>query len=72
MRLTFKDSYDNERELGNFETEAQAYKCISEFLKEHNYKSYYTRVSHFPEYDLIDVGSWSEFFHLYKETGDAK
>ena len=37
---------------------------ISNFLKRHNYTSYYTRFWHKGEQTIYDVGSWSEYFVL--------
>ena len=45
----------------------QIAKTIQQFLKDHNYKSYYTRSWENGEGDMVyDVGSWSEFFILSK------
>jgi len=63
--LTFVDSCENERLIGTVENESEAMRCISEFLKERNYKSYYTRKWRSGDHIIYDVGSWSEFFRLY-------
>lgn len=39
-------------------------KEVSEFLKRHNYKSYYTRYWTLDNVTVYDVGSWSECFKL--------
>lgn len=67
MILTFKTQYGKERILGDFKTEKEALKKIKEFLNDHSYKSYYTRVSSHGECKIYDVGSWSENFILYNE-----
>ena len=46
----------------NVESEEEALREISEFLKRHNYNSYYTRMWREEEVTVFDVGSWSEFF----------
>lgn len=67
MVLTFKNSIGNEKILGNFKTEEEAMQRIADFLEEHNFKSYYTRVVYRDGCRVIDVGSWTEFFILYDE-----
>ena len=42
----------------------EAFKKIHEFLDQHNYKSYYTRICQHENEIHYDVGSWSEFFCL--------
>lgn len=42
----------------------EAFKKIHEFLDQHNFKSYYTRVCQHGNEVHYDVGSWSEFFCL--------
>lgn len=46
----------------NVSDEKEALSLISEFLKRHNYNSYYTRMWYSSETVIFDVGSWSEFF----------
>lgn len=67
MRVTFKNAIGKERTIGTCETEKEAWKIINDFLKEHNYKSYYHRTSFIEELNRywIDVGSWTEFFYVY-------
>lgn len=67
MKLTFINSEKKERELGIFPTTESAEECIREFLKSHNFKSYYFKVTLFPDKYVYDVGSWSEFFVIYKD-----
>ena len=74
--VTFQDSYHKERVIGHVEHESKeeahkmAWDCITQFLTEHCYVSYYRRVTVMPMHGIenvewIDVGSWSEFFHIY-------
>lgn len=45
-----------------------AFKIMSKFLDDHNYKSYYTRTWEKDNELWMDVGSWSEFGVLvYKD-----
>ena len=62
--LYFKRSSGERVKLEDNLTMETAMKPIKEFLKDHNYKSYYTRA--WQKYDEIwyDVGSHSEFFIL--------
>lgn len=64
-RLTFVDSTEKERLISIVKNESEAFQSISDFLKEHNYKSYYTRSWREGDHIVYDVGSWSEFFRLY-------
>lgn len=72
MKVEFENSNGERREIGTSDTTQGCFQIISDFLTEHNFKSYYTRVS---EYDLklcsenecelwIDVGSHTEFFYI--------
>ena len=67
MKVTFKNAIGKERVIGTCETEEEAWRIINDFLKEHNYKSYYHRASFIDELNRywIDVGSWTEFFYVY-------
>lgn len=53
-------------------SEEEAMVKMKEFLDQHNYKSYYTRVCQHGNEIHYDVGSWSEHFELklYNEDGD--
>lgn len=59
------------RIIAQVASEKEAYEEIAKFLKEHNYKSYYTR-TWYPKENVKrhDVGSWSEFFDLELEKGE--
>ena len=68
MRVEFENRHDVRRVIGECETEEEAFKIIYDFLKEHNYESYYTRVNYLSDNHLwVDVGSHVEFFHIYKQ-----
>ena len=76
MKLYFRNSRNQERLIAECETIQEVNVAIKQFLEEHNYKSYYTRIWYEPEgiktpYSIreesrfiYDVGSWSEFFEL--------
>ena len=72
----FENSYGQERVIAEVQTMDEALDAIREFLDEHEYKSYYTRFwLEETEYEnepcvvlTFDVGSWSEFFHIYFDT----
>ena len=69
MKLTFENSRGEERVIGEPADEEYAFKMIQQFIEDHNFKSYYTRTWHDPELNrrTFDVGSHTEFFHLYYE-----
>ena len=76
MKLYFRNSYGQERLIAECETTQEVTATINQFLADHNYKSYYTRIWYEPEGTktpyyirtenrfVYDVGSWSEFFEL--------
>jgi len=72
MTLYFENTFGFRRVIAEPLDEREAYAAINAFLKEHNYKSYYTR-SWINESNLnekiYDVGSHSEFFICYNSNG---
>jgi hypothetical protein len=75
MKVLFEDRYGRDREIADVETKAEVYSAIAAFLKEFNFRSYYTR-SWITEgencfYVKMDVGSHSEFFKVPFETHAA-
>ena len=49
----------------------EIYRIIRAFIKNHNYKSYYTRVWQTENNDVyFDVGSWTEFFVVSEKEYD--
>ena len=65
MKLYFQNSGGEERLIAEPKTKEDASNHITQFLEEHNYKSYYTMGSIYEDKIVFDVGSWSEFFILY-------
>lgn len=65
MKFTFKNSSGEERFLADVEKEEDVWQIMQDFLKEHDFKSYYTRVIAYPNFKEYDVGSHTEFFYLY-------
>lgn len=72
MKVVFHDSMDQKRVLGEATNKKDAWKIIKDFLDEHNFKSYYTRVEpHVDEhYVWLDVGSHTEFFLVTEMTDE--
>jgi hypothetical protein len=64
MKLTFRNSQGEEREIGNPETESEAMQMMKEFCEERNFTIYYYNVRAIGNRRQYDVGSWSEFFFL--------
>lgn len=66
MTLLFEDRYGRYREVAEVNTYEEAATAISAFLKDYNFKSYYTRnwirACENGYYLMFDVGSHSEFF----------
>ena len=67
MKLYFQESNGKERFLNYISDIEKAYSIIDKFLAERNYKSYYKIGNDYEDKIVIDVGSWSEFFIIYKE-----
>lgn len=66
--LYFENSNGYRRKIGNPSSIDEASLIISDFLKNHNYKSYYTRMwTNDNDEVYYDVGSHSEFFVLVAE-----
>lgn len=63
--VLFENSEGKKRIIGIAKTEKTAFKIIDDFLKEHNYKSYYKRTWKTDDKTTcLDVGSWSERFYI--------
>ena len=66
MKVYFEDRYGRYREIADVKTKEQVNKSIADFLKRHNFKSYYTRnwirETETEFFVVYDVGSHSEFF----------
>ena len=63
--LYFQNSNGDRRKIGNPNSMDEVSDIISDFLKNHNYKSYYTRTWKNDNGEICyDVGSHSEFFIL--------
>ena len=76
MKVLFENRFGKHREIADVETKQEVNKAIFAFLKEHNFKSYYTRnwvheTSDGKWYVMYDVGSHSEFFCVPFDTHDA-
>lgn len=64
MKVYFVGGWDKERLLAEVNTTEEAMKVMNDFMKEHNFKSYYTRVykKENSARTRYDVGSWTQFF----------
>jgi hypothetical protein len=66
MRITFKNSYGIEKEIGKIKVFEEVFHYIQKYLDKNNYKSNYIRYVEFePGKFVFDVGSHTEFFYLY-------
>lgn len=67
----FQRSNDERILLGENITEPQAMILMHDFLIDHNYKSYYTRMYKVNNEIYYDVGSWTEkFVFVIKGEGE--
>ena len=79
-KMYFSDSCDRCREIAEVQNMDEAFSIIKEFCDDRDFKIYYTRFCIIPqgietEFGIsdhwiinFDVGSWSEFFHIYFNT----
>lgn len=63
MNVYFRDSHGEKRLLKeNVATKEDAWKVMRDFMDEHGFKSYYTRIWYKDGYTWHDVGSHTEYF----------
>lgn len=70
MNVYFRNSKGERRLLKkNVRTKESAIKIMQDFMDDHNFKSYYTRIWYDKDdgYTWFDVGSHSEFFLVDKD-----
>lgn len=68
MILYFQNSNNEEIEIGRGKTLKEINKISNQFLKDHNFKSYYTRVTFENKNRVsLDFGSHIEFFIITNE-----
>lgn len=69
--VEFENDAGLRKEVAKVKTIPEVYSAIYEFLRAHNYISYYTRTYKNPIGETVyDVGSYTEFFYS-KEIPDA-
>ena len=69
-RVDFENGFGKLRTIGKASTREDAFKVINKFLSDHNYKAYYFRTwfaDDNKKKEIVDCGSWSEFFHIVEE-----
>lgn len=65
MKLEFQSSNGNRRVIGYPKDRNETWKLIKDFLDQHHFKSYYSRVWKNEDGETVfDVGSHTEFFFL--------
>lgn len=76
MKLYFRNQHNEEIFIAECKTIQEVNDVMKQFLDEHNYKSYYTRIWYEPKGTntplqirkddrfIYDFGSWSEFIEL--------
>lgn len=66
MKLYFRNSHGKLRVIAEPTNEKECLAAINQFLEEHDFKSYYTRVWINPDTKrkIYDVGSHTEFFEM--------
>lgn len=69
MKLYFEDRYEKRHLIAEKPTREELIKCMWNFIHEKNpnFKVYYTRSwINDEKLEVLDVGSWSEFFLIEK------
>ena len=66
-KVVFRNSAGQEREIGTGENKQDVLAIINQFLRDHNFKSYYKRTWKEGPDTWIDVGSHTEFFIVREE-----
>ena len=66
MKLHFRNSHGETRVIAEPTSEKECFAAIKQFLDEHGFKSYYTRMYFDTDAKRIiyDIGSHTEFFEL--------
>ncbi len=64
MTLYFENSAGEWHPIAECANKIDVMIAIQDFIRKHNFKSYYTRIWESDGWRHYDVGSWSEFFHL--------
>lgn len=67
--IEFENTYGERRKIGSTANRLKANRIIQKFLNSHNYKAPYWRINAIEdEVEQIDVGSYTEFFYIRKES----
>lgn len=67
-KVLFINSMGKSKQIGNTESQEQAYAIISKFLDKYNFKSYYSRTwKTSDKTTVVDVGSHTEFFQIKEQ-----
>jgi len=73
MKLTFCNSYGDERVIADVKDEKEAFDEMKRFCDERNFEIHYYRCHAVGKRRCYDVGSWSEFFYLeYNSEEEAR
>ena len=65
--IYFENSLGQERIIGTGRNEASVFMVVNNFLEDKNYKNYYIREWNSDGRTHLDVGSYTEFFHVEPE-----
>lgn len=69
MRVEFENSKGERREIGEGVTMRGCFQIIRKFLDDHNFTSYYQRISEEENGSIwVDVGSHTEFFWIVDDN----
>jgi hypothetical protein len=69
--ILFDNRFGEKKSIGKADKIEDAWSIVFQFLKEHNFKSYYQRTTMVSDNTMwIDVGSHSEFFYFVWDNSD--
>lgn len=69
--VLFRNSSGYRRIIGKAKNKDEVFEVINKFLDDHDYKSYYTRISNIDGELVLDAGSHTEFFIVKEQEEDA-
>ena len=67
MKVLFENSKGQTREIAKVKTTEQAYEEINKFCSERNYEIRLMREWKKDNVTIVDVGSYTEFFHIVED-----
>lgn len=71
MKVLFKNSRRQKREIAEVSTVEEAYQAICKFCSDRNFEIHYYRTIKRNNEIKVDVGSHTEFFYIFEDGSDS-